>query len=99
MANQNWIIIMNKKSNKEKGIPSSIRITRDGEVFIDAKPYDDADPGYRNFSISVEKNTDINIGEETKQLLELQKHSRPGERKVAKDIADKNKKEQTIVKF
>ncbi|MTI61071.1 MAG: hypothetical protein FH762_14050 [Firmicutes bacterium] len=97
MLNKNWIMILNKKADND--VPSSIRITRDGRVFIDAQEYDDNDPKYRNFSISVEKDNDINMGEDTRRLLELQKDSKPGERKIAKDIADKNKKEQTIVKF
>lgn len=99
MSSKNWITIINKNKYKEKDVPSSIRITHDGTVFIDAQAYDDSDPKYRNFSISAEKSTDINMGEETKQLLELQKQSKPGDRKVAKNVADKNKKEQTIVKF
>ncbi|AZO95319.1 hypothetical protein [Halocella sp. SP3-1] len=97
MLNKNWIMILNKKADND--VPSSIRITREGRVFIDAQEYDDNDPRYRNFSISVEKDSDINMGEDTRRLLELQKNSKPGERKIAKDIADKNKKEQTIVKF
>ena len=97
MSNKNWIMIMNKQNDKD--VPSSIRITNDGRVFIDGKEYDDNDPRYRNYSISVEKSTDINMGEDTKQLVELHKHSKPGDRKVAKNVADKNKKEQTIVKF
>ncbi len=99
MSNKNWITIINKNKEKEKGIPSSIRITHDGNVYIDAQAYDDSDPKYRNFSISVDNNTDINTGEETKQLIALQKQSKVGDRKVAKNVADKNKKEQTIVKF
>lgn len=97
MANKNWILITNRKKNTK--IPSSIRITTDGKVYIDGKPFDDKNPEYRNFSVSVEKNTEMNMGEETKRLLELQKTSRPGERVVAKDIGDGSRKEQTIVKF
>lgn len=97
MANKNWIIITGKKKNKK--IPSSIRITTDGKVYIDAKPFNDNNPEYRNFSVSVENNTEMNMGEETKRLLELQKTSHPGERVIAKNISDGNRKEQTTVKF
>ena len=97
IQSKDWIVV--KSSGKRKGMPSEIRIDKNGNVFLDGERYDENNSKYKEISISVENHNRMNSGEETKRMLELQNQVNRGEMVVVKDIKDPNKTETTTVKF
>ena len=90
-----WITI---KPLRRKNIPEII-IDKAGQVFIDGEPYRENDPRYRNLSVNIETHNKYNTGEETAKMLALQKEAEKGQTIAVSESKDKNKSEQTTIKF
>lgn len=90
-----WIHI---KSAGRSKIPD-LRIDKNGNVFVDGKPYDENDPRYRKFSVNVERHNKCALGEETRRMIEMQKDAKQGDIKTVSESKDKNRSESTVVKF
>ncbi|MGF7185436.1 hypothetical protein GGQ84_001525 [Desulfitispora alkaliphila] len=93
---KNWITI---KNIRNKGMPTEIRINKNGDIFVDGEQYDETNTKYKNMSVDVEKHNKINFGEDTQKMIASSKEAEKGETKVIEDIKDKNKRETTTVKF
>jgi hypothetical protein len=92
-----WITIRTKKKNDK--IPSEVRISRNGSVYIDGELYDESNSKYKNLSVSVERYSRLNTGEETEKMMESMKKSKKGEIVTIKDVKEPDKTESTTVKF
>lgn len=90
-----WITI---KPLRNKKIPEII-IDKTGQVYLDGEAYQENDPRYRNLSVNIEAHNKLNTGEETLQMLALQKEAEKGETITVTESKDKNKSEQTTIKF
>lgn len=90
-----WIVIKPRGNSK---IPET-RIDRNGNVFIDGKPYDENDTRYRHFSVNVERHNKMSTGEETRKMIAMQKEAKKGDVKTVSETKDPNKAESTTVKF
>lgn len=92
-----WIVIKNKQ--KDETIPSEIRLEKNGKVYIDGQLYQENNSKYKNLNVNVETYNKINLGEDTEKLIASQKDTKKGESKIISKFKDKNKTEQTSVKF
>ncbi|HZK25868.1 MAG TPA: hypothetical protein VFC74_10870 [Oscillospiraceae bacterium] len=90
-----WITI---KPLRHKKIPEII-IYKSGQVLLEGEVFKEDDPRYRNLSVNIEAHNKLNTGEETLQMLALQKEAEKGETITVSESKDKNKSEQTTIKF
>jgi hypothetical protein len=92
-----WITI--RRNRKVRNEPHEIRIDSDGKVFIDGELFDENSSKYKNLSISVERHSKVNTGEETRKMIEQSKKAKPGDTEVITDITDPSKTERTVVRY
>lgn len=94
---RNWIKIKSKK--KFKDAPSEISIDMKGNVFIDGEIYDEQNSKYKCLSIDIENHNRLNLGEETRKIIDMSKEAKKGETITIKDVKGPDRTESTTVKF
>lgn len=99
MSNSNdfWISISGIKKNQNA--PSEIKIAKSGNIYIDGEIYNQENCKYKNLSVSVEKHTKINTGEETQKMIKASKKAKKGDTITIMDVKDPNKLESTTIKY
>jgi hypothetical protein len=95
--NKDWIRI--KSHKKLKDAPSEIKISMNGNVYIDGELFDPDNNKYACLTVDVEKHNRMNLGEETQKIIESSKSAKKGEVVTIKDLKGPDRTESTTVKF
>jgi hypothetical protein len=94
---KDWIKVKSKKKFKEA--PSEIRIDMKGNVYIDGEIYDGENSKYKCLSIDIENHNRLNLGEETRKIIDISKEAKKGDTITIKDVKGPDRTESTTVKF